>query len=239
MDPVLTYHVVSIGRPQQQAAMAADLQDAGHTRLQLKAGGRHIDEDVESIRTVAAVVRPGTDLVVDVNRGWTVEEAIRVSIACDGIPMAIEQPCRTLDECSRARPHLRHPLLVDESATDLATIARAITGGHVDGLGMKLTRIGGITAMRAVRDLCASTGTPSSCDDSWGGDIIASACVHLGSTFAPHLSRGAWIAAPYIEGHYDAENGPRIENGRVSIPAGPGLGIAIEDGSFGEPIALY
>ena len=58
------------------------------------------------------------------------------------------------------------PLLLDESATDLATIARAITSGVADGFGTKLTRIRGISGMRAVRDLCIATRTPTSFDDS-------------------------------------------------------------------------
>jgi hypothetical protein len=36
-----------------------------------------------------------------------------------------------------------------------------------------------------------------------GGDIIAAACGHLGTTARPELNEGAWIAALYTEGHYD------------------------------------
>ena len=239
MDPVLTYHVVGIGTPDESVASAGELMEAGHTKLQLKAGGRHIDHDIESTRAVAAIIRPGVDLFVDVNRGWTVEETIRFSRACRDLDFAIEQPCTTYAECAVARPLLNHPLLLDESAVDLATVARAIVEGVADGFGMKLTRIGGITGMRAVRDLCAANRTPTSCDDSWGGDIIAAACVQVGATFEPALSRGAWIAAPYISGHYDELHGPRIENGRIAIPRGPGLGLAIPDGHFGDPLAEH
>ena len=133
----------------------------------------------------------------DCNRGWTVGEAIQVSQACAHLKLAIEQPCATYAECAIARPHLRHPLLLDECAIDLATVATAIGTGVADGFGMKLTRVGGISAMRAIRDLCEATNTPTSCDDSWGGDIIAAACVHVGATLNPKLSRGAWISDPY------------------------------------------
>ena len=235
-DPVPTYHVIPIGTADESASAAESLQEAGHTKLQLKAGGRHIDEEIESIRGVVPVVRPGVDLFVDVNRGWTVGETIAVSRACADLQLAIEQPCVTYDECANAKPHLRHPLLLDESATDLAVIARAISSGVANGFGMKLTRIGGISAMLAVRDLCRATRTPTSFDDSWGGDIIASACVQIGSTMEPGLSRGAWISDPYQVAHYDNENGPRIENGRIAIPPGPGLGITIPEGCFGDPI---
>ncbi len=239
MDPVLTYHVVPIGTPEASATFAQVLQDQGHTKLQLKAGGRHIDEDITTIHAVAKVIRPSVDLFVDCNRGWTVSEAIQVSQACKELTLAIEQPCATYAECVFARAHLRHPLLLDESATDLATISRAIGTGVADGFGIKLTRVGGISAMRAIRDLCEASSTPTSCDDSWGGDIIAAACVHVGATFNPNLSRGAWISDPYQIGHYDEDYGPRIVNGTIAIPPGAGLGITIPDGYFGSPIASY
>jgi len=239
MDPVSTYYVVPIGTPDDSATLAQNLQNAGHTKLQLKAGGRHIDQDIAAIHAVTKTIRPGVDLFVDCNRGWTVGEAIQVSQACAHLKLAIEQPCATYAECVIARPHLRHPLLLDECAIDLATVATAIGTGVADGFGMKLTRVGGISAMRVIRDLCEATNTPTSCDDSWGGDIIAAACVHVGATLNPNLSRGAWISDPYQVAHYDEKHGPRIVNGTIAVPPGPGLGITIPSGYFGSPIASY
>lgn len=238
-ETVPTYHVVGIGTPHEAAASAHDLQAQGHTKLQLKAGGRHIDEDIQSIRAVSDVIGPHVDLCVDVNRGWTVEEVIQVSRACRDLRFSIEQPCNSLLECAHAKPHLNHPLLLDESAVDLPTISSAISSGLANGFGMKLTRIGGVSGMRAVRDLCAATRTPTSFDDSWGGDIIAAACVHIGSTMPEKLNRGVWIADPYIDGHYDATNGPRIARGRIAVPSAAGLGLSISEGFFGDPIAIY
>ena len=79
-----------------------------------------------------------------------------------------------------------------------------------------------------------------SADDAWGGDIIAAAGVALGATLDPQFSRGAWIAHPYHQTHYDEKNGPRISNGYVTLPqGGPGLGLVIEDGQFGDPVEVY
>jgi len=239
MDPVSTYYVVPIGTPDDSAELAQNLQETGHTKLQLKAGGRHIDQDIAAIHAVAQTIRPGVDLFVDCNRGWTVGEAIQVSQACRHLKLSIEQPCATYAECAAARPNLRHPLLLDECAINLATISTAIGTGLADGFGIKLTRVGGISAMRSIRDLCEATNTPTSCDDSWGGDIIAAACVQVGATLDPNLSRGAWISEPYQVAHYDEEHGPRIVNGTIDVPPGPGLGITIPSGYFGAPIATY
>lgn len=62
-----------------------------------------------------------------------------------------------------------------------------------------------------MRDICDARSLPHTCDDAWGGDIIAAACVHVGATVTPSRFEGSWIAAPYIDGHYDEENPVRIE----------------------------
>ena len=240
VDRVPTYHVIGIGDPEESARKAAELQGDGHVFLQLKAGGRAIELDIEAIRAVGQVLRPGTTLAVDTNRGWSTGQAIAVSKACAGVAMWMEQPCATEAELRQIKPNLEHPLIVDESTTDLAAVARLIVDGTADGFGLKISRLGGLTAMRAVRDLCASTSTPMSSDDAWGGDIIAAAGVHLGSTVQGRLNRGAWISYPYHQVHYDPDHGPRLVDGHVTLPSGgPGLGLRIDVGQFGDPIATY
>lgn len=239
MDPVSTYHVIGIGTPDEAIAKVTELQAAGHTKLQVKIGGRHVQDDIAVMRAVMPTIRPGVDVFADANRGLTVQQAILLSEACAGLSFAIEQPCSSWTECERLRPHLRHPLLLDECTADLSSISHAISSGLADGFGIKLSRMGGISAMRAVRDLCEITRTPMSSDDSWGGDIIAAACVHVGATLRPELSRGAWIADPYIQGKYDAVNGPTIVDGMIALPDGPGLGLDIDEAIFGEPEAIW
>lgn len=240
MDDIITYHVVGIGSPDDAASTAQRLQNEGITRIQLKAGGRPIDKDIASIHAVAEVLSPGTDLAVDTNRGWSTTEAIQVSNACANITMSMEQPCATEAELAQVKAQGRHPIVVDENATDLRSVARMISSGLSDGFGLKITRLGGLTTMRAVRDLCMAARVPMSSDDAWGGDIIAAAGVALGATLDPQFSRGAWLAHPYHQVHYDETNGPRIENGFATLPGGgPGLGLAIDEGRFGDPVTVY
>ena len=44
------------------------------------------------------------------------------------------------------------PLILDESATDVDTVLRAKADGVLDGLNLKLARVGGIAKMRLIRD---------------------------------------------------------------------------------------
>jgi L-alanine-DL-glutamate epimerase-like enolase superfamily enzyme len=47
------------------------------------------------------------------------------------------------------------------------------------------------------------------------------------------------IADPSIKEHDDPKNGIRIEHGWIKVPTGTGLGIEIEPGRFGKPVASW
>ncbi len=136
----------------------------------------------------------------------------------------------------KIRPLCHHALYLDENAVSLDVAITAAGTGLADGFGMKVGRIGGLHPMRAFRDLCMARNLPHTCDDSWGGDIVAAACVHMAATVDPVRMEGAWLAAPYIEGNYDAENGIAIRGGHVARPVGPGLGVTPDEGLFGAPV---
>ena len=46
------------------------------------------------------------------------------------------------------------------------------------------------------------------------------------------------VAAPYIDGHYDAAAGIEIVGGHIALPAGPGLGIVPDEARFGAPVLV-
>lgn len=239
-EVVPSYYAIGIETPDDAAKIAAEKQAEGYRRLQLKVGSHPPELDVEIIHRVWEVLSgANVRLAVDANRGWTTRDALQVSQACARIPMVIEQPCKTNEEMRRLRPQLAHPLYLDESSYDLNTVVDAAGSGLADGFGLKLTRLGGLQPMMTVRDVCAARHLPHTCDDAWGGDILAAACTHLGATVRPDLFEGTWIAAPYVDGHYDSSAGVRVEAGQIPLPKGAGLGIEPDESLFGDPIADF
>lgn len=239
-DRVPSYYSTIVGPPDDTAHLAAEKRAEGYLRLQVKVGGRPVEEDIETVRKVWEVIRgSGMRLAVDGNRSLTTRDALRLSRECPDIPFVMEQPCNTTEDLQKIRPQVNHGIYMDESGTSLNTAITAAGTGLVDGFGMKVTRIGGLHPMRAFRDICAARNLPHTCDDSWGGDIIAAACTHIGATVAPELLDGVWLAAPFIEGHYDQDIGIRVEGGHIKRPQGPGLGIVPEESLFGMPVASF
>jgi L-alanine-DL-glutamate epimerase-like enolase superfamily enzyme len=236
---VPSYYASGVGEPDEIARLAKAKMAEGYPRLQIKVGGRPVEVDIEVIRKVWEATAGGMRLAVDGNRGWTTRDALRVSRECHDIPFIMEQPCDTVHDLRKIRGQVAHAIYMDENSVDLPTVINAVGTELVDGFGMKLTRIGGLHRMATFRDICEARNLPHTCDDSWGGDIIAAACTHIGATVHPRLMEGAWLAQPYIEGHYDPENGPRIVEGHIMLPDGPGLGLTIDADQFGPPIASF
>ncbi|WP_170409994.1 mandelate racemase/muconate lactonizing enzyme family protein [Ruegeria atlantica] len=240
VDKVPSYYATGVGAPDDIATLAKEKLAEGYLRLQIKVGGRPVEVDIETIRKVWEVIGgSGMRLAVDGNRGWTTRDALRVSRECPDIPFVMEQPCNTIEDLQKIRSQVSHAIYMDESSTSLNTAVTAAGTGLVDGFGMKVTRIGGLHPMRAFRDLCEARNLPHTCDDSWGGDIIAAACTHIGATVRPDLLEGVWLAAPYIEGNYDSENGIRVEGGHIRVPTGPGLGVVPDENRFGAAVASF
>jgi L-alanine-DL-glutamate epimerase-like enolase superfamily enzyme len=238
-DRVPAYYSTVVGNPDETARIAVEKVKAGYTRLQVKIGGRELEEDIATVHKVWEAVGFQAGMAVDANRGLTTAEAILLDRQCQNVPFVFEQPCNTMDEVASLKGRITHPVYLDENTEDLNAVLRAISSGIADGFGLKVTRLGGLTKMTTVRDMCAIRSLPHSVDDAWGGDVIAAACVHLASTVEPRRFEGAWIAQEYIDGHDDEANAVVIEDGHIAVPQRPGLGVKPAPGIFGKPLAEY
>lgn len=238
-ESVPSYYAMAVGLPDEISRIAAEKAAEGYPRLQIKIGGRPVETDIEAVRKVWETVGNKLRLAVDGNRGLTSRDALRLSRECADIPFIFEQPCDSLEEIAAIRQQLNHAVYLDESAVSLNVVISAIGAGLVDGFGMKVTRIGGLQPMAVFRDICEARNLHHTSDDAWGGDIIAAACAHLGATVKPKLFEGAWIAQPYIDGHYDSDHGIKVVAGHIPLPPGPGLGVVPDEGIFTHEVAAF
>ncbi|TXH38850.1 MAG: mandelate racemase [Rhodospirillaceae bacterium] len=238
-DRVSSYYSVTVHSPDETARIAKEKVKQGYKRLQLKLGGRPVEEDIETVQKVWAAVGYNARLAADGNRGFTIVHTMTLDRQCANVPFILEQPCNTMAEVATLRGRLVHPVYLDENTEDLNVVLTAIGDGIADGFGFKVTRLGGLSKIAIARDMCALRSLPHTCDDAWGGDIIAAACAHIGATVEPDRFEGAWIAQEYLEGHYDSVNPVDIDQGHIKLPAGPGLGVNPDSGIFGKPVAVY
>ncbi len=238
-EKIPSYYAIGIASPEDSAEQAREKVGQGFPRLQIKCGGRSIDEDIAVIHKVWETIGNQARLAVDANRSLTARDTLLLSLSCKKIPIVIEQPCNTMEEIASIRAQIHHPIYIDENTESINDVLRAISLGICDGFGLKLTRLGGLNAFTTARDICAARSLPHSCDDTHGGDIIAAACAHAGSTVEPKLLEGVWIGAPYYREHYDPENGIKIEAGHINLPQKPGLGVIPDESRVGNLSASF
>jgi L-alanine-DL-glutamate epimerase-like enolase superfamily enzyme len=233
-EAVRLYRAISQESPEEMARKVAGYRAEGYTRFQLKVGGDP-DVDIERIRAVRAMLRPGDRLVADANTGWTQHEAVRVVRAVRDIDVYIEQPCLTYEECLAVRRQTDHPFVLDENIDGLDVLLRAKGDLAMDVVNLKISKLGGLTKTKQVRDLCVSIGIAMTLEDSWGGDITTAAIAHLAHSTPEELRFTSTDFNSYVTVS-TAEGAPQRQNGYMTAGVTPGLGITPRQNVIGKRV---
>jgi L-alanine-DL-glutamate epimerase-like enolase superfamily enzyme len=222
-ESVRLYRAISQRPPDEMARNVAEYRAQGYTRFQLKVGGDP-DQDIERIRQVRAILQPTDRLVADANTGWTQHEAMRVVRAVRDVDVYIEQPCLTYEECLAVRRHTDHPFVLDENVDSLDMLLRAKADLAMDVVNLKISKLGGLTKTKQVRDLCVSMGIAMTLEDSWGGDITTAAIAHLAHSTPEEFRFTSTDFNSYVTVS-TATGAPQRANGFMSASPAAGLGI--------------
>lgn len=233
-ESVRLYRAISQESAEVMATRVADYRKQGYTRFQLKVGGNP-DEDIERIHAVRGILSPGERLVADANTGWTQHEAIRVVRATRDLDIYIEQPCLTYEECLAVRRNTRHPFILDENIDSLDMLARAKNDLAADVVNLKISKLGGLTKTRQVRDLCVSWGIAMTLEDSWGGDIATAAIAHLAHSTPEAFRFTSTDFNSYVTVSV-ATGAPQRHNGTMQASDLPGLGISLRQEVIGPRV---
>lgn len=233
-DTVALYRAISQSSPEGMADNVAGYRAEGYTKFQLKVGGDP-DTDIARIRAVSARLMPGDVLVADANTGWLMHEAMRVVEGVKDVDVYIEQPCLTYDECLSIRQHTDRPFILDEVIDGLPAVLRASHDRAADCINLKISKVGGLTKARQIRDLCVSLGIAMTIEDTWGGDIVTAAIAHLAHSTPERFRFSSTDFNSY--GTVDlADGAPRRVGGSMSASADPGLGVRPDPAILGEPV---
>jgi len=236
-DDVVLYRAISQESPEIMAKKIKGYAAEGYTKFQLKVGG-DANEDVERILATRAVLKPSDILVADANTGWTRHEAARVVGAIAGLDVYVEQPCLTYEECVSIRRRTALPFVMDEVIDTPNTLVRGIAEDAMDVINLKISKVGGLSKARLMRDLCLEHGIPMTIEDTWGGDITTATIAHLARSTPADFTFSATDFNSYGTVTI-AEGAPSRVNGRMTAPDRPGLGITPVFDALGDPVARY
>jgi cis-L-3-hydroxyproline dehydratase len=167
---VKLYRAISQDRAAGHGDNVAGYRAEGYTKFQLKVGGDARPTSPASANAGRSDAQAGDVLVADANTGWTMHEAARVVKAVRDIDVYIEQPCPTYQECLAIRRRTALPFVLDEVIDGPAGAAAGLEDRPMDAINLKISKVGGLTKARLIRDLCIEAGLAMTIEDTWGGD---------------------------------------------------------------------
>ena len=230
------YRAISQVPPKQMAENVAGYKREGYRKFQLKVGG-DANEDIARIRACREILDPSDTLVADANTGWTMAETARIIAATADLDIYIEQPCPTYEECLSVRRRAIRPWVLDEVITGLDVLVRALGDHAMDVINLKISKVGGLTKARQMRDLCVSSGIPMTIEDTWGSDIVTASIAHLARSTPAEFCFSATDFNSYGTVTI-ADGAPQRKNGRMTASDAPGLGISPRMDVLGTPVLV-
>ena len=228
------YFSLSSDTKEQMISALNGARSMGYKQFQIKCIG-DLEDDLERISSIMENAEPGELFIADANQGWSQLEAVRLSQLLKNYPFIIEQPCETLSACLAVRDLAVHALKLDESVHDLESLIRAMEARAMDVVCIKISKLGGITKARQLRDLCASRGISMTIEDTWGSDIVTAALSHLAASTPAKTLLNCCDLNRYLEGEI-AEPVPLQENGFLPVSESYGLGVEPNWQVLGDPV---
>jgi muconate cycloisomerase len=219
--------------------LEADVEDAlraraeGHVAFKIKVGVAHPREDAERTRAICGALDGNGALLVcaDANQGWTPEQAVEYVRAVEDTSLAFfEQPvgAHDIEGMAKVAAASRVPIGCDEGLHSLDDLKRHHAARAASGFSLKTIKLGGMRPVMEAGLLCEELGMKVNLASKMAETgICTAALLHLAAAL-PAVDWGVGFSSQYLVD--DILKTPHtFANGHVTLPAGPGLGIEVDE----------
>jgi L-alanine-DL-glutamate epimerase-like enolase superfamily enzyme len=224
-DSVPILRILAIKTPEEMAAQAQKLVDDGYRYLKIKVHGE-VKEDIARVRAIRRQVGDGAHLTIDANQSYSVKDAIAAltRMAEFDIDLA-EQPVAAGDLAGLKLVTESVPVTVeaDESAASLADVMHLVSNRIVDAVSLKIPKLGGLRNTLAAARICEAGSIRYRMGAAVGSRLLSAHAMHMAACL-PKMEYACELGefARLLD---DPFEGIEIENGRLSLPEGPGSGV--------------
>jgi L-alanine-DL-glutamate epimerase-like enolase superfamily enzyme len=225
--------------------LAADARNAvkqGFRTLYLKVGGNRPEEDIELVAAIREGAGPDALIRVDANEAWSSGAAIRIIRELERYKLElVEQPvsARNLTEMAYVRSRIATPMLANEASWTRNDALEVITHNAADVISVDWQMDGGLLNMKRGAGMCEVAGLPVLKHSLGELGIATYAALHVMASTPNFLyanqSYASFLSDDIIEGR-----GPiAYQDGRLSIPQGPGIGVSLDRDKLARYAELY
>ncbi|MDB5560682.1 MAG: mandelate racemase/muconate lactonizing enzyme family protein [Hyphomicrobiales bacterium] len=194
--------------------------------------GRDPEGDIRFIHELRAAVGPDFEIIVDAGNGVKWDRATGIDtvrrMAESGIGW-IEEPFypTQIEDYRALKDAVDVPIGSGEREWTVSNYKRLIETGTVDVIGIDPARAEGMTGFRMVDEICSKHGVTINAH-AWSTAILSAASLQL-SLASPNARLFELKPVPVIV-QTDLVEEPIVQRGgMVSAPAGPGLGITVNE----------
>jgi glucarate dehydratase len=210
----------------------------GFTSHKLKGGVFHPDYELECYRALAAAF-PKDRIRFDPNAAWSVEQAIRFSQAIEDLNNDyLEDPTFGLNGMRRVRQMTRVPLATNTVVVNFEQLAANVLDTAVDVILLDTTFWGGIRPCIKAAGVCETFQLGVAVHSSGELGVQLATMLHLGAVI-PNLSFAADAHYHHLTDDIILGGKMHYENGAISVPTGPGLGITLDRQKLAQYAELY
>jgi L-alanine-DL-glutamate epimerase-like enolase superfamily enzyme len=219
--------------PEEVRALAEAAVAAGYRGFKLGWGplGRDLEADVALIETAREAVGSERDLMIDGGQAYTVKSALRLLDAVEEANLYwFEEPLAPDDHRGYRRLSDRTSVRIAAGEADAGAAAfeRLVRDARVDVLQPDLSRCGGFTVARQIRDLVRGTGT-TVVPHCFSTGVLVAASLHFAASLdEPTYSEYSVADSPFVNEMLAQPF--TLEDGRLRVPQGPGLGVELDEG---------
>lgn len=231
-DRVPALRLIGTGSTAGDIAETAKRLAEGYVAIKIKVGVASPEADAGRACAVAASVAGDNVLIcADANQAWTPDEAIRfVHGIADTRIEFFEQPVAAHDIAGMARVAAasRVKIGVDEGLHSIDDLRRHHALNAAQGCSLKTIKLGGMRPVYDAALLCEELGMKVNlaCKIAEAG-IASAGLLHLAAAI-PALDWGVSLSSPYLAD--DIVAAPiSLVGGHFRVPAGPGLGITVDE----------
>lgn len=176
------------------------------------------DKEVEQIRLIRETVGPDVQLMCDINQRWRVDQAISIGRRLEPFHLHWLEDVTTADDhrgIAEIRRSIATPIACGEYLYGLAPFRNMLEARAIDFVMIDMFRAGGVTAWMKIAGMAEAYNLPVV------SHLIPEVHVHLIAA----IPNGHIVEyMPWTAGLF--QDPPKPVRGQMSIPEGPGFGLA-------------